>query len=1167
MLRRYFFSITGSAVIFLCLALIAPSLRSVFVGNVSAEDEDLWQNYEDYEVIDSDTTWTGSFRQTDLTKPVAVVNGATLTIEKGTKVEIGELKVFSGRIDAQGTDSEPVIFVPAPSYIKLPPNGAGEYDEECYRVFPPGTIGFFGYQEENDEASILRNVIFDGMGSDRKPYAGHCPSYAVDTGGFRSWLGHMAIAAEDEAFIAPAIEYRNGKLLIEHSVFRNNVAYAGVRVSMWFSDEWDSTDLIRIKDSDFEGDSDKTALVSLIEYDGEADYSGRISLENDWFGSSSGPSGDRYPQGGGERISGPHRLDGFNRGRNVQERSGMVSNVLFLPGIKASRLYTRSGSGEDQLWPPTLFGNDLDDLVLNSDGHSVHDVYTDDVLASVGPDRYYESFLSDLQGMQDDGTITGFVPFAYDWRMDVEDVVSESTPYREGEQRLLDRTRELADISKTGKVTIVAHSNGGLVAKALVKQLEEQGDAGIVDRMILVGTPQMGTPISILSLLYGYDESILGGLLATRSDARVLAENMPGAYGLLPSSEYFDRTRQSLVRFDSERTRYADYLHSYGKEIGSRGELESFLSGAEDGRNKPDPNDVEAENVLNGGLLDRSQAMHDDLDSWTPPAGVEVIQIAGWGLDTVRGVRYAEEYESVCRPVSNGKIPSCWKSERATPVYEPEFTVDGDAVVTTPSALLMSDSDGNVKRYWADLVGSKNEHGQLFELISVRDFIDQLIRRNEDDTFLPDRILQEAPWTGSKRIRVSLHSPLDISLEDAEGNHTGPVGAPIIGADGARYSDVEVGIPGSTYLDLGGRKYLSFPAGYPVKIHLSGYAEGAYTLRLDEVDEASDGTETVHSNVTFESLPVGLETAVELSVPAEGLKELSALRADYDTTSAGGEYIVEPILDGSATLPPDGASPISTASVSGKAGKNGWYVGSVSVALSADDGADGSGVDRIEYVLGDAAEWNKYAGPFSVDREGATSIRFRATDIAGNVENERYIEVRIDKVAPEARIGFDASVGGVAVSGVDAVSDAVSVETTEKPVFRKKGMVRVSALIRDEAGHETSVSFDRTDRVGSSDIGSLSVTYDGSPSSVVSCSARYDWFLGPVRNRYVFLTSELQSGSQRLASSYLPLVDRTLLIRYPIPGNRGAGYPSVEWMPGLIFPKLETEKGKANVIY
>ena len=58
----------------------------------------------------------------------------------------------------------------------------------------------------------------------------------------------------------------------------------------------------------------------------------------------------------------------------------------------------------------------------------------------------------------------------------------------------------MASSSKTGKVTIVAHSNGGLVTKLIYNQLKDKGEADLVDKIIFVAVPEIGTPQSLPSL-------------------------------------------------------------------------------------------------------------------------------------------------------------------------------------------------------------------------------------------------------------------------------------------------------------------------------------------------------------------------------------------------------------------------------------------------------------------------------------------------------------------------------------------------------------------------------------------------------------------------------------------------------------------------------------------
>lgn len=585
------------------------------------------------------------------------------------------------------------------------------------------------------------------------------------------------------------------------------------------------------------------------------------------------------------------------------------SNVLFLPGLKASRLYKDGLAGtEDQLWLPNYFGNDLEELALDGNGRSVNAVYTRDVLDEVALPivgaNIYKSFLAQLDGLKSEHVINDYEAFAYDWRANVEDIVREGTPYPYGTIRsAIADLDSLAHSSKSKKVTIVTHSTGGLLAKAMMMELEKRGMADKVDKIVFVGTPQMGAPLAMLSLLYGYDESLLSGTLISRSEARTLAGNMPGAYQLLPSERYFERTDGPFVTFSSERTRYKGFRDAYGEGIDTLGEFQSFLTGEGDGRTKPDAGDVDMENTLGKGFLDQAAATHDRLDGWTPPAGVDVIEIAGWGLDTVSGVRYTEK-ENVRCYAWGGVVPSCTGVGQYEPVYEPQFTVDGDRVVPAPSALMLPESE-HVKRYWVNLhdnnkgLRDNRKHRDLLEIDSLRTLLADIIGKKADDP-LPEFISVSRPsdYANAKpRLRMALYSPLDIHLYDDFGHHTGPVKTTV---DGHEATVFEEGIPNSYYYQYGGRKYVGFEGGEHIRVALDGYDSGSYTLKLAEVRPTDTGEQVV-AQTTFENLPTDPGTGVSLDVPATGLVDLSPLRADWNGDGVT-DYEVKPVLGGTATL-------------------------------------------------------------------------------------------------------------------------------------------------------------------------------------------------------------------------------------------------------------------------
>ena len=90
---------------------------------------------------------------------------------------------------------------------------------------------------------------------------------------------------------------------------------------------------------------------------------------------------------------------------------------------------------------------------------------------------------------------------------------------------------------------------------------------------------------------------------------------------------------------------------------------------------------------------------------------------------------------------------------------------------------------------------------------------------------------------------------------------------------------------------------------------------------------------------------------------------------------------------------------------------SGWHNAAQFVTLSAADAGAGavSGVARIEYDL-DGAGYAPYVAPFLVGAEGSHTVRFRAVDRAGNVEDAHDAFVNLDLSAPTISSSADGDV-------------------------------------------------------------------------------------------------------------------------------------------------------------
>ncbi len=574
-----------------------------------------------------------------------------------------------------------------------------------------------------------------------------------------------------------------------------------------------------------------------------------------------------------------------------------IPNVLFLPGIEGSRLYRPDyNGGTDKLWEPDFFSNDIPDLYLSGDGTAVRDdiyVREGDIIESIpSKGSVYGALEQDFESLKQQGKIGEWEAIPYDWRLSIDELLTKgnningriyyagplaatSTPYI---------IQELRRLGADGhKVTIVAHSNGGLIAKRLTQLLGDQEASQLIDKIILVASPQAGAPQAIASALHGDDQSLLFGILLSKNSARTFASTTPMTYTLLPSASYFTQVDDPVVSFDPNLT---EWITRYGQTIHSEVLLDTFLTGSY-GRvdakkgNIDHPIQLDPRNIL----IQQANQLHSILDTWTAPSGIQVIQIAGWGIpSTISGINY--------RSKGSGIEP------------DPITTVDGDGTVPVPSALWTNGP--NVTNYWLNLSQFNREHpiitgfggiaprkhATIFDVSELRQFVtDQITGPNEASY---NYFSAQVPLSDStKRLRYALHSPLTLDLYDDIGRHTGI---------STTTGEVEENIPNSYFLKVGDVKYVFTDENTPVHVNLRGYATSTFTLRLDELQ-----SDTVVASTTFKDLPVSPQTSVRIDI-GNNLQSVSPLLLDRNGDGTT-DLTLLPKLNDVVTVPPDVTPP------------------------------------------------------------------------------------------------------------------------------------------------------------------------------------------------------------------------------------------------------------------
>lgn len=678
--------------------------------------------------------------------------------------------------------------------------------------------------------------------------------------------------SDEDNLLQPQSEVIQYQIILNHNKIFNNGVGISIFTPVVFSGINNS-----IYNNLYSGFNNEAYVLDYEGFDTEEPYI--VNFQNNYWGDPSGPKNTLLnPSGIGNEVSQNINFIPFLTLDPFAEVTG-YSNIMFIPGFQASRIYQDKNilgiNYTDKLWEPNI-GSDLSDLMMDNNGISKEGLYTKDVIDEatvfgIQNMNFYKSFFESLDNMVSNNEINDWEQIPYDWRLSVDDISERgfvdgnnisyidnlpenSIPY------MITKLENLVSSSKTGKVTIVTHSNGGLVSKALINKLidmkitDNNDLIDHIDNLIMVAAPLLGTPKGMMGILHGYDQGMFLNVLVTRKKARELGQNLPGAYGLIPSLVYFDSVDNHLIYFNDSLNDINSWREKYDYSIDSYEEFKNFLIDLDNIRIQPKKDDLSNPTKLNETILNKAKSLHTKIDDLVIPESIKVYQVAGSGLATPYKLEYTVKNKcSNLLCLSKDKVLS-------TNIL---FTTEGDETVVDDSSLYGSNND-----YYLDLqMYNKNNpnknHSNIFEVPQLFDFVENIIKNNSE---LPNYITKDKIAKYNFSI-FKIKSPVSLDIYDESGLHTGLLND----------SDIaEEQIPNSLYMEMGDEKYIVVPSDDSYILKLKGLDEGIFTL--EQTNIISDGD--TEERISFTDIPVSNLFRGEINLSEDSLIEY--IKADKD---------------------------------------------------------------------------------------------------------------------------------------------------------------------------------------------------------------------------------------------------------------------------------------------
>lgn len=780
--------------------------------------------------IAESTTWTVANSPYILEGYISVLPGATLNIQQGVIVKAFQPLFVYGNLNVEGTETEKVYFTswfddelggdtdgkffddegsevntaPNPETgeylsggISIPEDlynpkvvldhvvvryadrglvvSDGEYTNVSNSVFEKNSTAIF--LEKKNKISVLNSIIRNNNnGIKVSQEQGAPPSVFLFVEGL-SVYDNLEHGVENSVYV-PSYQTRNDKSLFDWLVY-------------FFSP---SEVLAQEDPVVIEEDS------TVVDEEEPPVYDYTLDFRNTWWGDMSGPyNSSSNPNGHGNAVSGDILFTPFCKNPNCTTRNP----VIIVPGLLGTEISKTTANGTEKLWLD--LGHNLKDvgdqfmdaLQFKSDlTPSDMSLVVGGVIKKVTGNilgfkpKLFDYSASLLEEFTNQGYIedTDLFLFPYDWRFGVsEDTVN----------KLKQKVRDILTQTGSEKVDIVAHSMGGLITK---KYVVENPNEHHIDKAIFVGVPNTGSVKAVKNLLTGD-----GNILTSDKEMQKLSVNMPAAYDLLPSEEYFNKKGSYVQITEQEKLVYKNKNLNFS-------EVSSFLAV---------DHSLNVQAVINAHHLHTSDFDNYDLRT----AGINLYAINGCKAGTLSKIKELRDHNLLFDFVSVG-------------YYRPEES-PGDGTVPLESATNLPINQENkfyaLEGTHADMLSANGIRQKIVNILSGSAFS---TKNNKDEEIITQDI-DKCELNGKA---ISIYSPLAIDIVDQDGNHAG------LSEDGV---SIENNIPNADFQIMGEHKFVYLPTddGQTYTISVTGTGTGAFTLTDATIDSNEVADMQVFKNI------------------------------------------------------------------------------------------------------------------------------------------------------------------------------------------------------------------------------------------------------------------------------------------------------------------------------